>query len=723
MADSKETGSPVSSLEKAPKTDEDLVAFAEDVWHYVKDSRTSLDYRIKEAIHFLAGDQWIRYQPHSQNFTGHALDEWIPTPVTNYLVKHFDRIVDLFVSGDLKPIVDPATKDQDDIEASRAAQSVLHSEFNRLKTETELYIPAAGWLVLAGTAVVSATWNARGGGTIKVPQYSMKKNEVTKNVYQCVACGYVDEAGIANQMQCPECGSQMQSKKTYALDDYGQPVYEKKREQKKDKDGKPVFSEFNAGQVVERVCNLLNWFPHPVRDWNECRYVVETDPMDIDQIKAIFGKAADDVGAEDLEVTEWSGLYDGAMQSHSGIDKSGTRDHALVKFLRHIPDKRWPKGLLLITAGSTVLYKGDLDSCDGKLPYTHISYRKLPGMFWGASPFQDLVPLQKRINAIDSHIVQNRKQMVSNQWLIPEGSAISHIDGRAGLMIRWSPHSTAGFKPERLPGVGVSQQVLNERVSTLQDMDEVSGAREILQGDVPPGPETGAAIEYLQEQAFRRFGPAVSNWREGLAEHEHRKLKLIEKYWDEPRLVRTLGHNRQTESDYFDKSDVEGATDMNVRVGIGMDFSQTSKRQRIEKALQEGLLGDPRDPNIRGKVLEKVGIEGFESDYLLDAKKARRALMALQRGEKPPPILPIDNHSIQFQIFREFMLTSEFEDLDEAMRTEIVARSEEHQQAMQQAQQQTMQAAEATKGAGPEAAEAVAQSGALGGEAPVQAVQ
>lgn len=722
MADPKETGSPVSSLGKPPKTDEDLAAFSEDVWHYVKDSRLSLEYRIKEAIHFLAGEQWIQYQPHSQSFSPHSLDEWVPTPVTNYLVKHFDRIVDLFVSGDLKPIADPSTRDQDDLEAARAAQSILHSEFDRLKTETEVYIPAAGWLVLAGSAVVSATWNARGGNAIKVPQYTMKKNEITKDIYQCVSCGYTDEVGIY-KAQCPECGSEMIPKKAHALDSYGEPIYEKKRERKKDKDGKPVFSEFNAGQVIERVCNLLNWFPHPVREWDDCRYVVETDPMDIDQIKAVFGKTADKVVTEELEITEWAGLYGGTTSSHSGINEGNGSDHALVKFLRHIPDERWPKGLLLITAGDVVLYKGDLDSCDGKLPYSYIPYRKLPGMFWGASPFQDLIPLQKRVNAIDSHIVQNRKQMVSNQWLIPEGSSISHIDGRAGLMIRWSPHSTAGFKPERIQGVGVSQQVLNERASTLQDMDEVSGAREILQGDVPPGPETGAAIEYLQEQAFRRFGPAVANWRQGLSEHEHRKLKLVEKYWDEPRLIRTLGHNKQTESHYFDKSDIEGATDMHIGVGVGMNFSETAKRQRIERALQEGLLGDPRDPNIRGKVLEKVGIEGFESDYLLDAKKARRAIIALQEGEDAPPILPVDNHSVQFQIFREFMLTSEFEDLDESMRLTIIARAEEHQQAMQQSQQQVMDAAQATKGAGPEAAEAVAQSGAMGMEPAVQAVQ
>ena len=715
------SGSPVSSLQKAPKTEEDLNAFAEDVWGYVSDSRLNLEYRIKEAIHFLAGDQWVKYQPHSQNFQQHSLDEWIPTPVTNYLVKYFDRIVDLFVSGDMAEIVDSATKDQSDVESAQAALRMLHAEFIRLKTETNLYIPAAGWLTLAGSCAISATWNGRAGRDIKSPKMKMGERNVEKDILSCVDCGYKDEVYLS-PTECPQCGGAMVSDKAYALDmSTGMPLKEKYQEQAKDKNGDPAYNKFSVGEIEERVCNLLNWYPMPTRKWEDCRYVMETDPMDLDQLRSIFGNKAKEVIAEDLELTDWQGVHGSSTQSYSGTQSEKDKDRVKVKWLRHIPDKRWPDGLLLITAGDKVMYKGDLDSCDGELPYSFMKYREIPGVFWGGSMFQDVLPMMKRINAIDSHIVQNRKQMVSAQWLVPEGSAISHIDGRSGLIIRWSPSTTAGFKPEKVMGTPVSQQVLNEREQTISDMEEVSGAREILQGDTPPGPETGAAIERLQEQAFRRFKPAISRWRQGLADHAKRKLQLIEKYWDEPRMVRTTGENKETQSEYLSKANLKNAEDMEIRVSVGLDFSDASKRERITNALGNGLLGDPADPSIRGKVLDKLGIEGFEAEYLLDAKKARRTLLALQKGEDPPPILPVDNHGIQFQIFRDHMLTSEYENEPEPTKQAILARAMEHQEALNQEQEQVMAAAEATKGAGDQAANAVAQSGAMGGEMPVSA--
>jgi hypothetical protein len=720
LAQDNTTGSPVSSLTKPPSSEEDLNAFAEEVYGYVSGGRTGLEYQIKEAIHFLAGDQWVRYVPHSQSFQAHSLDEWVPTPTTNYLVKYFDRIVDLFCSGDMNEIVDPATKDQSDVEAAHAAVRMLRAEFLRLKTETDLYIPGAGWLMLAGTCVLSATWNGRAGKNIKSPKMSLKSRDVTKDILECVQCGYKDSFSVGIT-ECPECQGQMKSSKVSQLDyTTGKPVKEKYREQSKNNKGEPLFSEYNVGEVEERVCNLLNWFPQPVKDFKDTRYVVETDPMDLDQIRSIWGSKAKDVVGEDLEVTEWEGIYNTSIQTYSGLQQERGRDHALVKFTRHVPDKKWPKGLLLITAGGRVLYKGDLDSCDDKLPYTFIKYREIPGMYWGASMFTDLIQLQKRVNAIDSHIVQNRKQMVSSQWLVPEGSAISHIDGRSGLIIRWSPSTTAGFKPEKMMGTPVSQQVLNEREQTISDMEEISGAREILQGGTPPGPETGAAIERLQEQAFRRFKPAISRWRQGLADHAKRKLMLIQKYWDEPRMVRTHGENKDTESEYLSKSSINTAEDMEIRVSVGLDFSDASKRDRITEALGSGLLGDPNSPEVRGKVLAKLGIEGFDSEYILDAKKARRALQAIQKSEDPPEILEVDNHIVQFQIFRDHMMTTEFEGAEQPIKDAITARAMEHKGFMEQEQMATMQAAEATKGAGPGAEQAVSDSGAMGGPVPVQ---
>lgn len=713
------SGTPVSERKEEPQNDEEILSFVEDSWQYLSKSRMGLETSWKENIHFFAGDQWVRYLPHARRFTKHSLDEWVPTPTTNLLSKHGDRILDIFTSGDILPIVDPASRDQADLEAAKAATRVLHSEFKRLQSEEKLLIPAAMWLLATGNVFLYSGWNGRAGDKVRRPKTKMTQVEQSDTVLECDNCGTTVPA-ITGLERCPDCNEVLRQGQAYSLDELGNQQYLDKEEPVVNDAGQPEYHEFKVGNVIEDVVSPLNFFPMPAKNFDLCRYAIEADPMDIDHIKSLFGKAADKVVPENLELEDWAGVSGAAMQSHFQPERERNNDHALVKIFRHIPDPRWKKGLLMIVANGEVLHKGPLDSCDGKLPYTHIKYRSIPGNFWGQSLLRDLIPLQKRINSIDSHLIQNRKQMVSNQWLVPEGSAISHIDGRSGLVVRWSPSTSGGFKPERLQGVPVPQQVINEREQMQRDMEEISGAREVLSGDIPPGPETGAAIEAIQEQAFRRFGPSVKMWRNGLAEHEHRKLLIVAKYWKEQRMVKVLGDNSEMESYYISKSSLTPAKDMMVRVGIGMDFSQAAKRSKIMQAAQNGLLGDIRSAEVRGRILERMGIEGFDSEYTLDAKKARRYLEMMKNGQEVPQPLPVDNHSVQFSVYKDYMLTSDYEDLPEPIQGQILQRVQIHQQIMQQEQQQAMMAAQAAKGAPEQAADALAQTGAMGGPAPTQ---
>jgi len=226
-----------------------------------------------------------------------------------------------------------------------------------------------------------------------------------------------------------------------------------------------------------------------------------------------------------------------------------------------------------------------------------------------------------------------------------------------------------------------------------------------------------AAVEFVYETAYKRFKQAIINWRGGLSQHEHRNLKILSANWDEERLVRVLGEGGDLEAYYYRGADIAGAESMAVRVGLGLKTSVVAYQRRVMEAAKAGLLGDIRRPEVRGKIVEAMEIEGFDSDFVGDARKARRVLKALRDGEEPEPILPpIDNHAIQFAILRDFILTAEYAKLPEERRQALLQRATQHQQIMQQQQQQVMQAAQAAKGTGDQVSDAVAQSGALGGE-------
>jgi len=689
------------------------------MWSYLKESRPGLEYRIREAMHFLGGDQWIRYLPYFNRFDRHIYDEWVPTPVTNYLVEHFDYLVQIFIGGDPMPVVDPATRDLPDVDAAKSSQRALHSEFNRMVSKLSL-LQAAGWLVMSGNCVYSSGWNPKAGSTIRQPKMKLINTPVTKDVGRCQMCGYTEDAELSPE-RCARCNGNMVIGKTYALDEYGRQINDTHEEQEKDEHGYPAFDRITVGQLEEEVVNLLNWYPQPAREFSKSRFVQEIYPIDIDEAKEIFGSKAGKLEVDTIERERWNGSYTVQGSDFNAQTKSQERDQALLRITRHIPSKVFPKGCLQIGSRTEILYKGELDSCDGELPYTHILYRKIPELFWGLGPIGDILPQQKRINAIDSNIVMNRKQMVNPQWLVPASSGMTRTSGQSGLINQWDPQTTMGFKPERLPGVPLPQQVLEERGATVADMRHVDGLQEITTGNLPVGSsglETGAAVEFLYEQAYKRFRASLDNWREGLAHHWKRNLMVIAKYWSEERLVRVLGENSELEAFFYRGADFYGAQDMSVRISLGGQTSKVAYKQTIMNAAREGLLGDLRNPEIRGKVLEAMEIEGFDSEYVKDAKKARRAIKAIREGEQPPQILPqIDNHAIQFSIARDFILTSDFEKESTEVQQGILQWAGQHQQIMQQMQQQTMMAAQAAKGTSPQVSNQIAQSGAMGPEA------
>jgi hypothetical protein len=709
--DSSISTSPVSGREKAPSSAEDIVSFAENVLDFNKRGRQGLDHGIRQAIHFVGGDQWIQYLPHSQRFSLHQLDDWIPTPTTNIIGRTFDRLMDILLEGDPAPNAFPATQDQPDVDAASVAVRIMLSEARRLKSYEKLYSPAAAWLIVSGNCVLTRSWNPHAGSKIREVKMQNKKvaNESMRPV--CGNCGSVYDEDYSAE-RCQICNGPIEQKRTPDRDNYGQETYSTKSEPVI-KGGKQVYNEYNLGQVEEHAVNVLNFYPHPVSDPDDMRHAVEIEAMDIDEIKDIFGSKASKVVAEHLD-------YDELDISHPHFDsdqsQTGTkdRDKAQVKFLRHVPGRMFKDGCFSITANGHLLYKGKLGESSGKLPYRLMRWREIPGSFWGMSPLRDLIRMQKRLNAIDSHLIANRKRMINPQWLIPHGSGVGKLDGRAGLSIRYDPHGAGGLKPEIMPGVPLPQQVLEERNIVLRDYQEISGEMEVLLGRIPPGVESGYQVDLLVEQALKRFGPIYKRFRLGLADHHHACLMLTEENWTESRRVQVAGNNQSTEVYHYKGADLRNSSDIVVQLSSELEASPAVRRTRVQNALSMGLLGDPRRPEVRGKVLSKLGIEGFDSDYSLDAKKAMRVIIAAKEGSELPPLIPgVDSGAVQLQIIKEHMLTREFEQQEEDVKEAIGQRASELMQIMQEEQQKAMQAAEAAKGTDPETSRQVSESGAI----------
>lgn len=716
-------GTPVSEFEK-PKSVEETVALVQNTHTYLKGFKRILERHWREAILFISGEQWVRYEAVTNRFSRHTLEGWVPTPTTDYLTKPYDRIIDILTAPTFKPIARPPTQDQSDVDASQATQRILRDIYDRLQTG-ELHLDAASWLVATGNCVLYSNWDKDAGVTQRRLREKMITSPLTEEVAGCVECGQGFPPQAVGQM-CPSCGrGALSPREEPQVGDDGEQLYDIRLEKERDADGRLKYKEFKAGDIEEAAVNLFNFYPQPRDDFSKVMYVDEVVPMDLDEIRDIFGSKARNVVAEDIEVDS-SGHFISTGKSHyysESMEKK--RSMANVHYFRHVPSDKFSDGKYIVTIGSELMHDDNLEShLDGSLPYEHVPYRKIPGEMWGVGPMHSGIPVQKRVNAIDSNVILNRKTMLNPQWLLPQGSGVSFIDGRPGLLIRFNPHNTGGIYPNKVKGEGLPGDIYREREQAHTDLEEIFGTAEVLTGQAPTGVEAGVALNLLQEQAYRRFGPLMKRWQGALSRHERRKAYIAKKKYKDYRLVRVLGENQEMEAFHYRGADIGNTVDVVVEVERGVLHSESARQQKTIMAADKGWLGDPRQPNVRAKLLEVLGVEGFETEYVLDAKKAMRLLQRMKDGEQVPPPLPFDVHPIHFQVLSDFTKTSEFEQLSEAIQQVILQRAGQHQQAMQQQAQQAMAAAEAAKGSSEEVSDKVAESGAFGNqpEAQTQAV-
>ena len=115
------------------------------------------------------------------------------------------------------------------------------------------------------------------------------------------------------------------------------------------------------------------------------------------------------------------------------------------------------------------------------------------------------------------------------------------------------------------------------------------------------------------------------------------------------------------------------------------------------------------------KVLEKLKLSGFQNEFTIDAERARRSIHKIRDLGEPVEMGPFDVHPVHFKILTDYIKSADFEKDPKDVQESLMTLAGQYQKAMAQQAQQAQQAAMATKGAGPQAENAVVESGAFGG--------
>lgn len=347
------------------------------------------------------------------------------------------------------------------------------------------------------------------------------------------------------------------------------------------------------------------------------------------------------------------------------------------------PSEKHPKGRFAVICGNWLLYDGDNPSPGYKIPYFQI-----PGIvpLLGEQIYDSIVRIvqapQRQFNRlcslVDEHI-ENFKIKGMIPWgSLKKGELQKFTSGNVDYVI-YNPRlgGTPHYQtPPAMPETVISW--LNFQENELQMQPSV---REVSYARLPQysSRASGVLFEGLKKQDEAVVLPMVEDIDKVCQEIMRFRLELVKQHYDEKRLVKTVGKNKEISINYFSKADIGSNTDVRVKSGVDIFTTRRKKHEVVMAMIEKGMIEDPRKAL---ELLDVKNMDEFMEDEFIDERQAWRHLEIMKKGATYIEPDQRDAHDIHIKIFNNFRKSEEFETLGKKAKENIIKRIEKHEELM-----------------------------------------
>lgn len=629
-------------------SDGELVSFVKNEFTRRQNERRPFELQWRLNLAFIEGNQYVDVVEGS-NELQEVLTLWDGQQREVY--NHVAPILETRIARltRMHPILKtrPGSGDFEDLKAAKTSSNLLKHVQHDKNIKAKL-AGLVGWSEPCGTAIIKNVWNPNLGKVIMQEQTSS-----------------VNEEGIEEQ----------------------------------------VTSNIYEGDLEPIVIPPQEFFPDSCfrQDIKDCRSVIHARAIHTEEIKETWGV---DVAPETVSVVQLSRSMNGGIGY--GL-KTGSYNHATVELKQHAlvleywerPTKKYPEGRLISVAGDKKLYSGTNpyrvgDDSKPDLPFAKLVSIERPGVFWGKSVVERLIPLQRRYNAMRNRKAEYMNRVAIGVWLIEEDAVdMTSLEadlGTAGSIISYRK----GFaKPEMLQVPSLPASFEAEMAALLEEFNQISGVSELSrQSKADSGLKSGVALSIALEQDDTRLNATAVNIETFMVEAGKQWLRLYKQFAEIPRVLRMIGKNNTLEVEYWTGNDIQ-ADDVIVEPYSALAESPAQRRQMIYEFLQTGLFNDPEtgrpSREMQSKIFEMLEFGNWEDgndSTEIHTSKAERENKAMEDGKFVKPV-EYDDHMLHIGVHNKHRLTAEYEALMEqnpALEGLYASHVELHQQFMLGAQ-------------------------------------
>lgn len=545
-------------------------------------------------------------------------NQWIDLPtlegevvtVINYIKPILRSLAQRVLSADFRWKVTPRTNAHDERDRATVAETLLDSRYR--KTDMDGKVRLALYLAYnCGVAYLKSFWNPNIG-----PQQT---------------------ASVT--LPHPVSGAPTE----YPVARTGLPLM--------DEEGNPdpsaqafVYRPGDTDTAVRSIFNIrLNPDAQGLEPDEGFRWLLDYDLLPISTIKERWGVVAKDVtGANQTDSLslQFQRLVAALGPTFYGVSPmpmdGAAEPQALYVEYWEEKSSLLPQGRLVVMAGTVLLYDGPLPQ--GFIPHTAIYDERRPFDATGRARVDDLIPPQLTLNAEVSALLTQNKRDGIGQWMgfdIP--GLFDQIGNVTAAHIKVPLRGQAlnrslGDLVAKVPPTPVNQARIAAIEMAQRQMFDIGAYHEIQRGQVPPGVDSGVAVQLLQEaenaqlnDTVRQLQLSLIRWgrqqgglaKWGYGDEEERWLPAGDESLDF--LVEAVGGMDLPDFEEIDLS-LEGFQPTSV----------AAQRAEIFQALEMQMIdpGEARDLLDIGR-----GLKGAYASQKRQYQKARRENLAIERGE------------------------------------------------------------------------------------------
>ncbi len=682
-----------------------LKSFADKTFHDFSRFRWAEEREWYEAALFYQRRQWLSWDGEGRRWKQIKQDSKRPRPmpVSNYFAMTINANANQLAARLPRMQASPLSDDDRDRRAADMAEKAIPA----VDKESGMAVMnplLAKHTVLWGMGVTKDIFDASlSTGRTRVPKLEVSRTKMVG----CLDCGGSYDVpaapggtaagGDGQRETCPQCGS------------HTIVPYEKACAQA------TGSNSYGRGRLVTEVRPIFEVFlPRDCQNPNLAKRICQRYRKPIGELRRMFPDEAEEIQAD--ATTEVNEVYLEALRSivaYSWLNEQTAQCATVTEvwadwdeLTEDVQDaieeecdaddvEQWQAlGGFIITAGGKLLDYGP-NPLDGKNPFTFYLWEVDPANVYPKGLSIDLIPLQKRLNRIDSLMELSMMCNAAGKWLFPKTQTTKPPTGSPNDVIEYDVVGDGKIAPSFVQPSPLHESAWTFRQTILQDFQQLGMTQGAGRGEAPANVSSFRGLAYLGAKAGEQLSTQRFLYELGHQLRYEKCLLMAEKFWDEPRLVKVAGPNGRYMVRSFIGEELAGNYEIELIPDSSKPRSLEEKQQAFAWLLQSGMV-DVRDPSTRDYVLDMANLEDVALSDSLQYLKAQRDLERAKQGIAPAdsPFLKFD---VFLKIFVDFTLTEEFEELDPQAQQVIIAAAQNWSAKLTEIQQQQQQALAARK--------------------------